>query len=74
MRRRRLGKAMTTAELRERTEIERIEEWRRERLEAAGYPPDAAVRLAERHDIDLHRALDLVESGCPIDLAVQILL
>jgi hypothetical protein len=67
-------KAMTTAELRERTEIERIEDWRRERLEAGGYPHEAAARLAERHNVDLHRALDLLRSGCPVELAVQILL
>ena len=65
---------MTTAELRERTEIERIEDWRRERLEAGGYPPAAAAELAERHDVDLHRALDLLGSGCPPELAAQILL
>ena len=65
---------MTTAELYERTEIERIERWRRERLEQAGFPPAAAAELAERHEIDLHHALDLVEHGCPIELALKILM
>jgi len=65
---------MTTAELRERTEIERIESWRQERLEDAGYPPFAARSLAERHDIDLHRALDLLKDGCPVETALEILL
>ena len=65
---------MTTAELREQTEIAQIESWRRERLEAAGFPPDAAAQLAERHDVDLHAAIDLVHQGCPVDIAVRILL
>jgi hypothetical protein len=65
---------MTTAELRERTEIERIESWRRERLQEAGYPAFAARALAERHDIDLHQALDLLRNGCPVETALQILL
>jgi hypothetical protein len=64
---------MTTAELREHTEIERIERWRRERLEAAGFSPHAASELAERHDVDLHAAIDLVERGCPTEVAVRIL-
>lgn len=65
---------MTTTELRERTELERIEDWRRERLEAAGYPSTAAARLAARHDVDLHRALELVDRGCPPETALEILL
>jgi hypothetical protein len=65
---------MTTAELREHTEIERIESWRRERLEGAGFPDHAASALAERHDIDLHEAIDLVRRGCPAEVAVRILL
>jgi hypothetical protein len=65
---------MTTAELREQTEMERIERWRRERFVTAGYPPAAAAELAERHDIDLYRALELVEHGCPPELALRILL
>jgi hypothetical protein len=65
---------MTTAELYARSEIERIEEWRRERLKAAGFPSAASGALAERHDVDLHAAIELVEKGCPPDLAVRILL
>jgi hypothetical protein len=65
---------MTTAELYALSEIERIEEWRRERLEAAGFPPASSGALAERHDVDLHAAIDLVDKGCPPDLAVRILL
>lgn len=65
---------MTAAELREVTEIERVEHWRLEALERAGYPHDAALRLAARHDVDLHRAIRLLESGCPAETAVRILL
>jgi len=65
---------MTTADVQERTERERIEEWRREELERAGYPLDAATEVAIRHDIDLHAAVELVERGCPPEVATRILL
>jgi hypothetical protein len=56
------------------TEIERIERWRAEELERAGYELRAADRLAARHDVDLHTAIELLERGCPADLALRILL
>jgi hypothetical protein len=56
------------------TELDRIEQWRAEELERAGYPVREAKRLAARHDVDLHLAVDLLESGCSPELAVQILL
>jgi hypothetical protein len=56
------------------TEIEKIEQWRAEELERAGYEPRAAATIAARHDIDLHRASDLLRDGCPAELALQILL
>jgi hypothetical protein len=55
------------------TEIERIELWRAEELERAGYEPRAAATIAARHDIDLHKAVDLLRQGCPAELALQIL-
>jgi len=55
-------------------ELERIEAWRVERLERAGYSREAAEQLAMRHDIDLHRAVDLIGAGCPPDIALRILL
>jgi hypothetical protein len=58
----------------EHSEIERIERWRAEELERAGYEPRAAGRLAVRHDVDLHTAVDLLEHGCPPELALKILL
>jgi hypothetical protein len=66
--------AATELQLLEQTEIERIERWRAEALERAGYEPRAAGRLAVRHDVDLHNAIDLLESGCSPDLALKILL
>lgn len=67
---------MTAAELHvvEETEIDRVESWRAEELIRAGYTPSDAVALAARHDIDLHRAVELLEQGCPIDLAIDILI
>jgi hypothetical protein len=56
------------------TEIEKIEQWRAEELERAGYEARAAATIAARHDIDLHRASDLLRQGCPAELALQILL
>jgi hypothetical protein len=56
------------------TEVERIEQWRAEELERAGYPVKEATRLAERHDVDLHLAIDLISQGCPVPVAIEILL
>ena len=65
---------MTATELNSvETETERVERWRAEALEHAGYDAAAALELAGRPDVDLHRAIELVENGCPPELAVQIL-
>ena len=67
---------VTAAESRliEETELERVERWRAEELERAGYQTDAALQLAVRLDIDLHFAAGLLERGCSQQLALQILL
>ena len=65
---------MTAAELQDRPELERIERWRQDALERAGYPADAARTLAGRHDVDLHRAVELLQRGCPLETALKILL
>ena len=67
---------MTAAEtgLREDTELGRVQAWRAEELERAGYPPAAAAQLAARLDVDLHHAIDLVRQGCPHEVALSILL
>jgi len=36
--------------------------------------PLAAGQIALRSDIDLHQAIGLIAHGCPVDLAVRILL
>jgi hypothetical protein len=50
-----------------------IVEWRRHQLVAAGFAPHIAAKLAESRDIDLHAALQLVDQGCPPQLAARIL-
>ena len=55
-------------------EIEAVELWRMLSLSRAGYDPESAAVLAASHDVDLHRAMSLLEHGCPVELALQILL
>ena len=66
--------ASTDLQILVETESERIEQWRAEELERGGYEPRAAAKIAVRADIDLHLAVDLLERGCPPDLALKILL
>ena len=56
------------------TEEQRIESWRMEVLERAGYDRRAAAILACRKDVDLHQAIGLIQNGCSPELATQILL
>ena len=56
------------------TESERVTAWRACELMRAGYEPVMAAELAEHNEIDLHVALELIERGCPQELAAQILL
>jgi hypothetical protein len=56
------------------SEIDRIEQWRHEALARAGYDAESALVLAASHDVDLHEAVALLERGCSVDLALQILL
>jgi hypothetical protein len=56
------------------TEAERIVSWRLEELERAGYDARSAWELAERGDVDLHRAVGLVQRGCSPATALRILL
>jgi len=67
---------MSTAELQERTdfEIEIVEQWRALSLARAGYDGESAAVLAASHEVDLHDAMRLLERGCSVDLALQILL
>ena len=56
------------------SELEIVEQWRHQALQRAGYDPEAATVLAASHDVDLHQATELLERGCSIELALQILL
>ena len=56
------------------TEAEKVERWRAEALEKVGYDLESAMQLAARSDVDLHRAVGLVEAGCPPELALRMLL
>jgi hypothetical protein len=47
--------------------------WRRERLVQAGVPPPLATRLAHDERYDLHVLIELIEGGCPPELAARIL-
>ena len=50
-----------------------VAEWRRDRLLAAGFAPGVASHLAADCGVDLHALLELVDRGCPPDLAARIL-
>ena len=56
------------------SELEVVEQWRHEALKRAGYDWESATVLAASHDVDLHRAVELLQRGCSIELALQILL
>jgi cephalosporin-C deacetylase-like acetyl esterase len=67
---------MSAAELDlyQETETERIQRWRTDELERAGYDESDAAELAGRADVDLHLAVELLERGCPPSTALRILL
>lgn len=47
--------------------------WRREQLVDTGFPLPLADSLARDPRYDLHAVIELVEQGCPPELAVRIL-
>jgi len=55
-------------------ELDRVERWRVFSLERAGYDSESAAVLAASPEVDLHRAVSLLERGCSVELALQILL
>ena len=55
------------------TEQEIVERWRAQELERAGFTEDVAAELAMRNDVDLHRAIELLNNGCSPELAAKIL-
>jgi len=53
--------------------LDPIASWRAERLRAAGFPLDLARRIACDGAYDMHAVLELLDRGCPSELAVRIL-
>lgn len=47
--------------------------WRRTRLRRAGLEPRLADELSRECGVDLHALIELVERGCPPELAARIL-
>jgi len=47
--------------------------WRARRLTSAGFPVNLAQQLARTERMDLHKLLELVDRGCPPELAARIL-
>ena len=50
-----------------------VSRWRREQLVLSGFPLPLAARVARDPRYDLHRLIQLVEEGCPPELAARIL-
>jgi ferric-dicitrate binding protein FerR (iron transport regulator) len=46
--------------------------WRRDQLVASGFPLPLASRVARDSRYDVHELIELVERGCPAELAVRI--
>ena len=67
-----MAKAVICEELSD--EEARVLEWRADTLERAGYDQVWANVLAASSGVDLHRAVEIVRSGCPPELAARILL
>jgi hypothetical protein len=66
---------MTTAELlKTGADDDQVVAWRLEQLRRAGCRRFEAEILARRLSVDLHKAVELLESGCPSRFALEILL
>lgn len=54
-------------------DVHDVVRWRREQLVRSGFAFPLAARMAEDGRYDLHALIDLVERGCPPEVAVRIL-
>ena len=54
-------------------EREGVVDWRRTQLLRSGFSAEAAASVAENDRYDLHSVIELVERGCPPELALRIL-
>jgi len=52
--------------------VDEVAAWRRDQLTQAGFPLPLADRTARDARFDLHALIQLVERGCPPELAVRI--
>ena len=55
----------TETEIVHESELARVVDWRLRALRRAGYGEDGAQGIAERVEIDLHRAIDLLQQRLP---------
>lgn len=55
-------------------DLEGVYAWRMLCLVEIGYPVPLAEKIADRLDVDVHRAVELVERGCDPELAAEVLL
>ena len=69
-----MSNAVASPELTESDELVRVLVWRFKQLCRSGFELDLATTIAARMDVDLHGAIDLVEQGCPPELAGRIVL
>jgi hypothetical protein len=55
-------------------EEQTVSEWRQETLERENVPRLTAFKIAQRTEVDLHRAVEMARAGCPPELMEEILL
>jgi hypothetical protein len=55
-----------------RREPNEVVRWRARRLAEAGFACAEALRLARDREVDIHALLDLIDRGCPPELAARI--
>jgi hypothetical protein len=53
-------------------ESQEVVRWRREQLVDSGFSLPVAARLAKDARYDLHALIELIECGCPPELAARI--
>jgi hypothetical protein len=53
--------------------VDKVGAWRQQVLEEAGFSIESAILLASNTSVDLHRAVELLRSGCPVSTALRIL-
>ena len=54
-------------------QVDEVVRWRREQLAETGFSPPLAAEVANDARYDLHALIELVELGCPPELAARIL-